>query len=68
MKIIKLSAHSKGRTRFSVLNRFKGFVAIRKRKSRGYGLEKQNTFTQLHLGKVSIALELRKRSTGNFAG
>ena len=68
MNLIKLSAHINGRTRFTVLGRYKGFVALRKRKSRGYGLEKQRTFTQLHLGRVSIAVERRDRHTGNFAG
>lgn len=65
--MIKLSKHSKGRTRFNIVG-IKGFVALRKRKSRGYGLEKQRTFTQLHLGRISIAVERRDRHTGNFAG
>ena len=68
MKLIKLSQHSNGRTRYNILGKVKGFVAVRKYKSRGFGIQKQNTFTQLHLGRVSIALECRKRSTGNFAG
>jgi hypothetical protein len=64
---IKISQHINGRTRFNVFGA-KGFVAIRKYKSRGYGLEKQRTFTQLHLGKISLAFDRRKRHTHNFAG
>lgn len=56
-----------GRIRFNVLG-VKGFYASRKYKSRGWGIEKQRTFTQLHLGKRSIAIEKRNRHTWNFAG
>jgi hypothetical protein len=68
MTIIKLSKHINGRTRYNLFGKLKGFVAVRKRKSRGFGIQKQNTFTQLHLGRVSIAVERRSRHTGNFAG
>lgn len=67
-KIIKVSANMNGRTRFKLFNKFNGFVAKRKHKSRGWGIEKQRTFTQLHLGKTSIAIEMRNRHTHNFAG
>ena len=66
-KFIKVSDNVNGRIRFKLFN-LKGFVAKRKIKSRGWGIEKQRTFTQLHLGKTSIALEMRNRHTHNFAG
>ena len=66
MRLIKLSGFNKGRNRFRILG-FTGFIAKRKYLSRGYGIEKQRTFTQLHLGKLSIAVEVRARSTHNFA-
>ena len=65
--MIKLSANMNGRIRFKVLG-VKGFYAKRKYKSRGWGIERQRTFTQLHLGKRSVAFEVRNRHTGNFAG
>jgi len=67
----KKSAHTNGRTRFSFKilgKRFTGFYAKRLVKSRGYGIQKQRTFTQFHLGKRSIGIEMRKRNTHNFAG
>ena len=67
MKLIKISKKSNGRIRFKVLG-YTGFIALRKYKSRGWGVEKQNTFTQLHLGKTSIAVERRDRHTHNFTG
>lgn len=66
-KLIKVSANMNGRRRFKLFN-VKGFVAKRKYKSRGWGLQRQNTFTQLHLGKLSVAVERRDRHTHNFAG
>jgi hypothetical protein len=67
MKFIKISEAMNGRTRFRI-GKVTGFVAKRKYKSRGWGIEKQNTFTQLHLGKTSIAVERRNRHTWNFTG
>jgi hypothetical protein len=67
MKLIKLSDNINGRIRFNVLG-VKGFYAKRKYKSRGWGIERQRTFTQIHLGKRSIAIETRGRRTSNFAG
>jgi hypothetical protein len=66
--MIKVSANMNGRRRFAIGKSIKGFIALRKKKSRGFGIEKQNTFTQLHLGKVSVALDRRPRHTYNFAG
>lgn len=60
---IKTSAHINGRTRFNVLGKIRGFVAVRKYKSRGYGIERQATFTQVHFGKISVAFDRRKRHT-----
>jgi len=67
--MIKVSPKSNGRIRFNVFGK-KGFVAVRVTKSRGWKLERQATFNQLHLGKVSIALEKRrpKRKLYEFAG
>ena len=64
---IKVTETMNGRKRFAI-GKLKGFIALRKKKSRGWGIEKQNTFTQLHLGKVSIAFDMRARHTANFAG
>ena len=65
---IKVTETINGRKRFAIGKKVKGFIALRKKKSRGWGLQKQNTFTQLHLGKISIAVDMRKRHTANFAG
>ena len=65
--MLKISANMNGRRRFNVFG-FKGFVALRKAKSRGFGVERQKTFSQLHLGRVSVALDCRPRHTYNFAG
>ena len=67
MAIFKVSKNVNGRVRYSILG-VKGFVAKRKRKSRGWGIERQRTFTQLHMGKLSLAVEVRNRHTYNFAG
>lgn len=66
--MFKVTKTMNGRKRFSIANKVKGFIALRKYKSRGWGIEKQRTFTQLHLGKVSIAFDTRPRHTYNFAG
>jgi|TARA_R110000803_G_scaffold190868_2_gene253449 hypothetical protein len=66
--MIKVTANKNGRRRFSIGNMIKGFIAVRKYKSRGWGIERQSTFTQLHLGKISIAVDSRPRHTYNFAG
>ncbi len=67
-KIIRVSPKVNGRIRFRVFN-LKGFIALRKYKSRGWGIERQNTFVQLHLGKTSIAVERGVgRRTYNFVG
>lgn len=65
----RISKKSNGRIRFTALG-FTGFIALRKIKSRGYGVEHQSTFTQLHLGRTSIALEHNRpaKQVWNFAG
>jgi len=57
-----------GRIRFR-LGKMTGFIAVRKHKSRGYGVEDQRCFSQLHLGKISIAVEKSspERQLWNFA-
>jgi len=67
MKLIKFTPFIKTRARFTILG-CTGFIAKRKYLSRGFKIEKQNTFTQLHLGRISIAIEKRARYTHNFAG
>lgn len=59
MNLIRFSDNVNGRIRYSVLG-LKGFIAKRKYKSRGFGIEKQKNFTQLHLGRLSVAIEKRK--------
>jgi hypothetical protein len=65
----RISKKSNGRIRFTALG-FSGFIALRKIKSRGYGVQRQSTFTQLHLGRISIALEHNRpaKQVWNFAG
>ena len=65
----RISKKSNGRIRFTALG-FSGFIALRKIKSRGYGIQRQSTFTQLHLGRISIALEQNRpsRQLWNFSG
>ena len=65
---IKVTETINGRKRFAIGKKVKGFIALRKYKSRGWKLERQKTFTQLHLGKVSLAFDMRARHTANFAG
>ena len=67
MNLVKFSGFSNGRNRFNILG-VTGFIAKRKYKSRGYSIQRQRTFTQLHLGKVSVGIEMRKRHTWNFTG
>lgn len=64
-----ITANTNGRRRFR-LGKLIGMVAIRKVKSRGFGIEKGKCFNQLHLGKISVMLEKRKpvRSTWNLTG
>jgi hypothetical protein len=57
--MLKLTAKSNGRRRFNVFG-IKGFIANRSNLSRGWKLEHQKCFTQLHLGKLSIAIEKKK--------
>lgn len=59
MKLFKFSENKNGRIRYSVLG-LKGFIAKRKYKSRGWGIERQTNFTQLHMGRLSVAIEKRK--------
>ena len=65
----RVAPMSKGRSRFHIGN-ITGFIAIRKVKSRGYCVEDGACFTQVHLGKVTIAVEKAKpeRQLWNFAG
>jgi len=52
----RVSAKTHGRIRFTALG-FSGFITVRQKKSRGYGMQHQAKCTQLHLGRISIALK-----------
>lgn len=66
LKSIRIAKKSNGRIRFRVLNT-NGFIAIRKHKSRGWKIERQNIFLQVHMGKRSIGFEVYD-SINNFTG
>ena len=59
MIIFKRGKNINGRARFNILN-IKGMYAKRKLKSRGYCIERGDTFTAYHLGKRSIYIEFKK--------
>lgn len=65
--MIKVTKNMNGRRRFNVMG-VTGFIALRKYKSRGWGIQRQQTFTQVHFGKISVAIERRNRHTWNFTG
>lgn len=67
--MFKVSQKSNGRIRFNVFGK-QGFIALRTKKSRGWNIQSQNTFTQYHMGKVSIAIEKKQpgRKLYQFAG
>lgn len=67
---VAYKAPSNSTIRYTV-NGFKstGFYRVRKRKSRGYRFQYGDTFTQLHLGRITIAWETGTiRHTWNFSG
>lgn len=53
--MITIKANNNGRIRFT-MGRTNGFLAVRKVKYR-WGFSKGPAFTQVHLGKLSVALE-----------
>lgn len=53
--MMTFTANNNGRIRFT-LGRTNGFVAVRKIKYR-WGFSQGTAFTQVHLGKFSVALE-----------
>lgn len=66
----RMSKMSNGRIRFTAFG-LQGYIAIRKKKSRGYKIERSEMFTHLHLGKRTIAVETNKsskRQLWNFSG
>lgn len=65
----RIAEKSNGRIRFNALG-FSGFIALRKKKSRGYGIQRQSTFTQFHFGRTSFAFEhsAPAKQVWNFAG
>lgn len=70
MKLFTIKPESKGTTRFIVLGK-QGFYRKRSKVSRwGFGNVngKPSSFKQIHLGKLTLALESKKgRSLFNFA-
>jgi hypothetical protein len=70
MKLLTIKATSNGTTRFTVLGK-QGFYRLRSQKKRwGFGNinGKPSSFKQIHLGKLTLALESKKgRSLFNFA-
>jgi hypothetical protein len=67
---VTYKAPSNGTIRWSDgVGKVKGFYRLRKRLSRGYGIQKGDTFTQVHLGRITVAWETASiRSAGNFIG
>lgn len=61
MTIFKRGKNINGRTRFTILN-IKGMYAKRKLKSRGYSIERGDTFTAYHLGRRTIYIEFKKNA------
>lgn len=71
MKLFTIKSTSNGTTRFTILGK-QGFYRKRLIKSRwGFGNangKPSNSFKQIHLGKLTLALESKKgRSLFNFA-
>lgn len=58
MKLLSIKETSKQTTRFTILGK-QGFYRLRKIKKR-YGLERGNSFNQLHIGKLTVALQRKQ--------
>ena len=66
MKLFTRKETSNGTTRFTLLGK-QGFYRVRKVKSR-WGISKGSSFRQIHLGKLTVALQRSKgRSLFGFA-
>ena len=65
MKLLNIKQTSKGTTRFTVLGSKQGFYRLRKVKSR-WGFDRGECFTQLHLGKLTVALERKSKLRSLF--
>ena len=71
-KSVEFKKESKGTVRFTLASKrgikMQGFYRIRKLQSRKLALQTGDTFTQLHKGKVTIALETAAvRDAWNFS-
>ena len=70
MKLFNIKETSNGTTRFTILGK-QGFYRLRSQKKRwGFGNVngKPSSFKQVHVGKLTLALESKKgRSLFNFA-
>lgn len=64
MKLINVKQTANGTTRFTLLNK-QGFYRIRKVKSR-WGFNSGDCFKQLHLGKLTVALEFKQKKRDLF--
>ena len=58
MRLLSIKPTSKQTTRFTILGK-QGFYRLRKIKTR-YGLERGDSFNQLHVGKLTVALQRRQ--------
>jgi hypothetical protein len=58
MKLLSIKATSNNTTRFTLLGK-QGFYRLRKIKKR-YGITKGDSFNQLHIHKLTIALQRSK--------
>ena len=56
--MIKIKSESNGTVRFTVLGK-QGFYRLRKIKKR-YGIDKGESFVQLHVHKLTVALQRKK--------
>jgi len=63
----KIGKINKTRRQFNILG-FKGFIAYRKLKSRGWGKEITNNFCIIHLGKKSLYFKTSGKTTGKGFG
>ena len=67
---IRFCKESNGTVRFDVDNLWcEGFYRVRKLKDRGLGSNSETTFDQIHIGKITIAVEKKPadRDLWNFS-
>lgn len=71
MKLVKeifsIKPKANGRIRYRLFGKRDGFIAVRTTKRR-FGIQSGKVFKQVHLGKVSVAIEKQPANTWNFSG